>query len=176
MFISADNMSLRIAEPEDADLIYAWENDRTLWRVSETIAPTSRFQVEQFLLGNSDLLANRQMRFMICIEGEASPIGCVDIFEYDPINEHVGIGILIEPRFRRQGHAENAIRMLTDYLFNNVMVHQIFCLIDELNTESQRLFTKLGFQQCGCRKDWIKTPDGFIDVLCYQLIHNDLKP
>ena len=171
MFISDEMISLRVAEPEDASQIYDWENDRRAWRVSETSCPTSRFQIEQFLLGNSDLVANRQLRLMIMVKGEDQPVGCADLFEYDPVNGHVGLGILIDERHRRQGYATRALSLLIDYLFNNVMVHQVFCLIDALNVESQRLFQKLGFQACGRRKDWIRTPEGYIDVIACQLIN-----
>ena len=170
MFISEDIISLRVAEPEDALQIYAWENDRSLWRVSETSCPVSRFQIEQFLLGNSDLITNRQLRLMINLDGAERPIGSIDLFDYDPINSRVGIGVLIEKEYRGKGYATKAINLCVDYLFHDVMVHQIHCLIDVLNTESQHIFQKLGFQECGRRKDWIKTPEGYVDVIGYQKI------
>ena len=153
MFISEEKISLRIAEPQDAQKIYDWENDRSLWRVSETSNPISMFQIEQFLLSNSDLAANRQLRLMIDLKETGKSIGCVDLFEYDPFNGHI---------------AQKAIALCIDYLFNDVMVHQIHCLIDEQNTESQHLFEKMGFKPCGRRKDWIKTPEGYIDAVFYQ--------
>ena len=55
MFIANDTIALRCAEPEDAALIYRWENDRKVWRVSGTIAPYTLFHIEQFLLNNNDL-------------------------------------------------------------------------------------------------------------------------
>lgn len=171
MFITDDKMSLRIAEPEDADLIYTWENDRRIWRVSETVSPTSRFQIEQFLLSNGDLVTNKQLRLMIHLTTAASPIGCVDLFDYDPIHQRVGVGILIDESHRHQGYASQAIKLILDYLFNDVMIHQVHCLIDETNLPSQRLFQGLGFQYGGRRKDWIKTPKGFIDTLFYQFIN-----
>ena len=171
MFITNKNMTLRIAEPQDSDLIYRWENDRSVWRVSETFAPTSRFQIDQFLIGNSDLLANRQLRLMVEIQGESQPIGSIDLFEYDPVNQRIGIGILIDNQPRRKGFASQALEMCLHYLFENLMVHQVHCLIDELNTESQQLFEHAGFTQSGRLKDWIRTPDGFIDVFSYQLIN-----
>ena len=170
MFISEETISLRIAEPQDARQIYEWENDRSLWRVSETSNPISLFQIEQFLLGNSDLVTNRQLRLMINLKGADRPIGNVDLFEYDPINGHVGIGILIERDYREKGYAQKALNLCIDYLFNDVMVHQIHCLIDAENTESQHLFEKLGFESCGRRKDWIKTPNGYVDAIFYQKI------
>lgn len=172
MFISDGKISIRIAEPEDAAQIYRWENDRSLWRVSETTSPTSMFQIEQFLLGNGDLASNRQQRLMICHEDIASPIGSIDLFDYDPINGRIGIGILIEDAQRGQGYATTALHLCLDYLFDTLMVHQAHCIVDVTNTASRRVFQKLGFTEGGRRKDWIKTPEGYLDVVFYQKINN----
>lgn len=171
MFISDGNISLRIAEPEDAQQIYAWENDRSIWRVSETSSPTSLFQVEQFLLGNSDLAATRQLRLMVLLKNVDCPIGSIDLFDFDPVNSRISIGILIEKDYRGRGHATSALSLCLDYLFHDVMVHQVHCLIDVQNEESHRLFHRLGFIECGRRKEWIKTPKGYIDTVFYQKIN-----
>ena len=170
MFISDGKISLRMAEPEDARQIYGWENDRDVWRVSETTSPVSVFQVEQFLLGNSDLITNRQLRLMVCHCDCDRPIGSIDLFDYDPINSRIGIGILIEKAYRGKGYATKAVSLCLEYLSHDVMVHQVHCLIDVNNSESKHLFTELGFNGCGCRKDWIKTPEGYLDAVFYQKI------
>ena len=171
MFISDGNISIRIAEPEDADQIYRWENDRSLWRVSETNVPTSLFQIEQFLLGNGDLASNRQQRLMILLKGQEMPVGSIDLFDYDPVNSRVGIGVLVESDCRGKGYATAALSLCLDYLFNDLMVHQVHCIVDVTNQESLHLFQKLGFVENGRRKDWIKTPEGYLDVVFYQIIH-----
>ena len=173
MFISNDILSLRPAEPEDARQIYDWENDRDLWRVSETSAPLSLFQIEQFLLGNSDLVANRQLRLMIEVEGRETPVGCIDLYDYNPIHGRVALGVLIDKTCRGNGYAHDAIKLCLDYLFQNVMAHQVYCLIDDLNDASHRLFEKLGFSMGGRRKDWLRTPNGYIDVRFYQIIAHE---
>ena len=171
MFIKNDTISLRCAEPEDADRIYSWENDRSVWRVSGTFVPYTRFQIEQFLLSNNDLFIQKQLRLMIDLNDSQTSIGCLDLYNYDPVNEHVSIGILIDAAHRRQGHAQAALSLCLDYLFQNLMLHQAFCVIDELNKESLQLFEKQGFEQCGRRKEWIKTAEGFLDLVEYQLVN-----
>lgn len=175
MFIKNDKIALRCAEPEDADLIFRWENDRSVWRVSGTHVPYSRFQIEQFLLSNNDLAANKQLRLMIeAIEGKI-PVGCIDIYDYDPINERASLGILIEEAYRHQGYAKAAISLCVEYLFNDLLLHQMHCCIDELNAESQQLFTGQGFVLCGRRKEWIKTAEEFLDELEYQILKESYR-
>ena len=170
MFIKNDTITLRCAEPEDAGQIFLWENDRDIWRVSGTHVPYTQFQIEQFLLGNNDLFSNKQLRLMIDLTESGQAIGCIDIFDYDGINQRAGLGILIDKDFRQQGYAKAALALCIEYLFHNVMLHQVYCSIDESNLESQQLFESQGFVLCGERKDWIKTEKGYLDVLDYQLI------
>ena len=171
MFIKNDTIARRCAEPEDAERIYAWENDRSVWRVSGTTVPYSRFQIELFLLGNNDLNSQKHLRLMIDLNENGASIGCLDLYDYDPINEHVSIGILIDSAHRKQGHALAALALCLDYLFHDLMLHQAFCVIDELNVESQHLFEKQGFEPCGRRKEWIKTADGYLDLVEYQRVN-----
>lgn len=170
MFIKNETITLRCGEPDDAERIYRWENDRDVWRVSGTHAPYSRFQIEQFLLGDNDLQANKQLRLMIDLTENGQAIGCIDIYDYDAINGRASVGILIDKAHRRQGYAKAALALCIEYLFRDLMLHQVHCAIDALNTESQQLFESLGFALCGRRKEWIRTAKGFIDELEYQLL------
>ena len=170
MFIKNDTITLRNAEPEDADLIFRWENDRSIWRVSGTHTPYSRFQIEQFLLSDNDLPKQKQLRLMIDLTESGQTIGCIDIYDYDGFNARAGLGILIDKEFRQQGYAKAALTLCIDFIFNDLLLHQVYCSIDETNIESQQLFVNQGFELCGRRKEWIKTSKRFIDELEYQLI------
>ena len=174
MFIKDDTITLRAAEPEDADQIFRWENDRDIWRVSGTHVPYSRFQIEQFLLDNNDIAAQKQLRLMIELTEGSQTIGCIDIYDYDAINGRAGLGILIDKAYRQQGYAKAALALCTEYLFRNLLLHQVYCSIDETNTTSQRLFAGQGFVLCGKRKDWLKTEEGYLEVFEYQQINESL--
>ena len=171
MFIKDKKITLRCAEPEDAEQIFLWENDRDIWRVSGTHVPYSRFQIEQFLLGNNDLASQKQLRLMIDLNETGESIGCIDIFDYDAFNQRAGLGIMIDQAHRQQGFAKAALALCVEYLFHDVLLHQVYCSIDETNTESQQLFLGQGFELCGKQKEWIKTTNGYLDVFEYQLIN-----
>ena len=108
---------------------------------------------------------------MVDCNQEGLTIGSIDLFDYDPINGRIGIGVLIESECRGKGYATAALKLCLDYLFNDLMVHQAHCIIDATNEESHRLFRRLGFTEGERRKDWIKTPEGYLDVVFYQKIN-----
>lgn len=174
MFAKNTDIRLRAAEPIDAELIYKWENNQDIWRVSETYMPYSMYHIEQFLI-NNDLFSSRQIRIMIEKNEDGACIGCIDIYDFDPIHLRAGIGILIQKEHRKLGLARQALELVVQYCFNVLMLKQIYCLIDELNIDSINLFKNIGFQQCGLRKEWIKTTNGFIDEIEFQYINKNFK-
>ena len=171
MFIKNDIISLRIAEPNDAALIYRWENDMRVWQDSETLVPFSMRQIEQFLLNNNDLMSEKQLRLMIEDAKNGAQVGCIDIYDYDEFNLRAGFGILIDEKYRGKGYAKNAIKLLSEYCFNTLLLNQIYALVLASNIESLFLFESLGFERCGIRKQWCRTADGFIDQIEYQFIN-----
>ena len=42
-WLENDTIRLRALEPEDLDLLYAWENDTSLWEFGSTLVPYSRY-------------------------------------------------------------------------------------------------------------------------------------
>lgn len=173
MPINDSEILLRAAEPYDAETIFKWENDCEIWRVSETLVPFSLHTIKEFLLNNNDLSSERQLRLMIENVDKHSQIGCIDIYDYDVFNQRAGIGILIDKDFRNKGFAKKSVQLLTDYCFNTLLLNQVFIRTHIDNVISIRLFESLGFTKCAHRRQWLRTADGFIDELEYQLINNN---
>ena len=34
------------------------------------------------------------------LNADGLPLGCIDLFDFDPVNMRVGVGVLIDPQFR----------------------------------------------------------------------------
>ncbi len=171
--LSGKLVRLRSPEPEDIDRLYAWENDPSVWRVSHTLAPFSRFQIEQFVLqSRTDIFSSRQMRLMIesVDRPDGAVVGSVDLFDFDPVHARAGVGILVCGEYRNRGYAHEALALLIRYAFSVLQLHQLFCDISPDNNVSLALFTKVGFVQCGVKKDWVRHEGRWHDEWMFQLI------
>jgi len=167
-------ITLRAVEPEDLELLYLWENDRTVWQVSNTLVPFSRYQLKRYIESDpSDIHTHRQLRMMIdcCEEGkQARTVGSIDLFDFDPLHQRAGLGILIASADDRQnGYACEAIVQMIIYCRKILFLHQLYCNIATSNTASIQLFKKTGFEITGTKKDWLRTENGWEDEFLLQL-------
>ena len=170
-----NNISLRSPEPKDAGIIYRWENDSSIWHLSNTVTPYSLYQIEQFILNTAhDIYAIRQQRFMIDLNenNRTTAIGSIDLYDFDPVNLRAGIGILIDEPFRKMNFASTALELLTEYCFDVLKLHQVYCSIADDNDASINLFEKSGFVLCGKRREWIMINGGWHDEFFYQKLNN----
>lgn len=163
------NISLRALEMSDLDTLYRWENDPSVWLVSGTTVPFSRELLSQYIQSaDLDIFIVRQLRLII--EQDGRPAGAVDLFDFDPLNCRAGVGILIDPAYRRNGCAYTALRLMERYARTRLRLHQLYCNITSDNLPSLQLFGKAGYQVTGTKKDWIATPDGWTDEHLLQLV------
>lgn len=172
MFLQSDNIILRAVEPRDAEVLYEWENDRSIWAVSNTQIPFSKFVLEEFTnSSHQDIYTNKQLRLM-AENTQGKAIGCIDIFEFDPQHMRAGIGIYIHKDFREKGLASECLKLVTDYAFKTLHLKQIYSHVNASNLASLNLFVKAGFEKTALKKAWHKASlNLFEDVWFLQLIN-----
>ena len=144
--LKGKNLFLRALEPNDLEFIYAIENDESVWEISHTQTPYSRFLVRQYLENaNQDIYEAKQLRLAICENDDENAIGLIDLFDFDPKNNRAGIGILIKNNNdRNQGIGTEALGLLINYAFYNLNLNQLYANIDTQNIGSLKLFTNFG--------------------------------
>lgn len=173
--LKGNAVQIRALEPEDLDFLYELENDTEIWEISGTITPYSRNVLREYLrMAHRDIYEVKQLR--LAISGPSrSCIGLVDLYDYDPKNRRAGIGIVISRASgRNRGYGGEALQLVCDYAFRMLELHQIFAGVGVSNQASLRLFRKLGFQQTGLKKDWLRTATGFEDEVFMQKIRTDV--
>lgn len=95
-------------------------------------------------------------------------VGCIDLYNYDPLNRRCAVGIMVATEHRRQGHALAMLQALADQYRS--MLHTLYADIAVTNTASIALFRKAGYTQCGHFKEWLLVNDQYIDSIRMQLI------
>jgi diamine N-acetyltransferase len=171
--LKGKNSYLRALEPNDLEFVYAMENDQTIWEVSNTQTPYSRFLVKQYLENaHQDIYEAKQLRLAICQDEDFPALGLIDLFDFDPQNRRAGIGIVIQAlENRKQNIGSEALGLLIQYAFYNLNLHQLYANIATDNVSSLALFTKFGFQKIGVKKEWTLVNGQFKDEAIFQLVN-----
>jgi diamine N-acetyltransferase len=171
--LKGEHIYLRALEPEDLDFVYDIENDTSLWALSDTQTPYSRFLIKQYLENaQQDIFEAKQLRLAICtLEGIA--IGLIDVFDFDIKNKRAGIGILIKDEVNRyKGFGKEALDLLVTYCFKTLHLHQVYANISETNSASLNLFENSGFKKIGLKRDWSFDGQQFSNEYILQRINN----
>jgi len=162
---------LRALEPEDINMLYNWENDSSLWEVSNARAPFSRHLLAQYLKDSTrDVYQQKQVRFIIQTT-DLQPVGAIDLFDFDPYHQRAAVGILIhKTEDRRHGYALDALKTIENYAINALGIRQLSGSISEENNASIHLFEKAGYHVTGIKKQWLRTSEGWRDEWFLQKI------
>lgn len=171
--LKGNKINLRAIEPNDLDIIYQWENNTSIWNLSNTLTPFSKNIIKQFIdNAHLDIYQSKQLRLMIDENEGSETIGSIDLFDFDPMHRRAGIGILIaDCKNRGKGYASEALDILIKYCFEILQLHQVYCNITTENIESINLFTKKGFELVGIKKDWLLFNGKVKHEAMYQLVN-----
>ena len=165
------NLKLRALEPNDLELIYEVENDKSLWVYSNTASPFSRYTLKKFIENSHlDIIEHKQLRLVITDDEQS--YGFIDLYDYDFINRRVGVGIIIFKKYRSKGIGLSSLQLTENYLLEHIPIHQVYANISSTNKESISLFEKSDFVNVGLKKDWIFYNNKFNDELLFQKILN----
>ncbi|MGP1423743.1 MAG: GNAT family N-acetyltransferase [Prevotella fusca] len=160
---------LRAMEPEDLDVLYQIENDRSLWNIGSTNVPYSRYALHNYIAdAKNDIYIDGQLRLMIENEAQEA-VGVIDLVGFDPKNQRAELGIIIMRRFRRQGYAHAAISKVIDYTRNVLHLRQIYAVVDVGNVVSYHCLSSLGFSDGSILKEWLYCDGEYKDARIMQL-------
>lgn len=95
-------------------------------------------------------------------------VGCIDLYNYDPLNRRCAVGIMVANEYRRQGYALAMLRALETQ--QAASLHTLYADIAAVNTASINLFRKAGYEECGRFKEWLEFDSHFIDNIRMQKI------
>lgn len=169
--LSNDILALRALEPTDLDTLYRWENDTALWSVSDTIAPYSRKALWDYLENyTGDIYTQRQLRLMITLETDGTPVGTIDFFNFDPLNNRSELGLFVASEYRGLGYGRQALELLTAFARDHIGLRQLYVFISLDNELCLKLFEDYGYRRVGVLQSWVKRGTTYRDTALLQMI------
>lgn len=137
---------VRAVDSSDFDFLYKLENDKAYWHLSGTKKSFTSRELMDFIEGaQQPILLSRQFKYIIEIQGYGQ-IGCLDLFDYDPFNQHIGVGIIIyDENYRRKGYAKQALLLLESYLKEVLHCKYVFARVLQNNKASISLFNEINY-------------------------------
>lgn len=173
------DITLKALEPADVSTLLKWENDPSIWNISETIEPLSKYKLDTYIKQTLtfDVFGLRQLRLMIhrILNADldlTEPIGTVDLFEFDPINKHAGVGIMLIKEYQKQGIGKIALDQFLAYCFEKLQLHSVYANISETNINSIIFFESYGFKKVAEYKEFLYENNCFVSQLTYQYINH----
>lgn len=145
---------LRQVAFDDLQLLLNWENNPENWKVSDTTTPFSEEEMIDFIVEQTDFRASGQLRLMICLSENKTPVGAIDLFDINEEQGIAGVGILINDiENRKKGYATEALNLLKTAASDLFSLQQLQCTIHTTNESSKQLFEKCGFRRTGAQNN-----------------------
>lgn len=143
--------------PEDADLWAAWLNDL------EVTVPLGdeaymTYGIERAQQDVRDTVARQGHVFSIVEKESGRAVGRCLLFSVNQVDRNAMTGIFIgEKGSRGKGYGQEAMRLLLDYGFNLLNLHNIMLGVFAFNERAIHSYQSLGFKEIGRRREarWI---------------------
>jgi RimJ/RimL family protein N-acetyltransferase len=176
--IKGSNVLLRPIQDEDWSTIEAWGKDQNaLW------GPFQRFQLDhvpQLRQAYQKMgLLTRETGFLLIVIIETQEIigfvryTLISFPDADTPYPEIGFGIP-EISARGRGFANEAVKLLIDYLFAGYPAERIVAFTDEKNMPAQRVLEKNRFQREGrLRRSMFRSGEWY-DTLIYSLLRQEV--
>ncbi len=183
--IEGDRVALGPLRHEHIPLYTRWMNDfYTTGRLG--LAPRP-FTAEQEVAWFEGAASNAERpSFTIYERATWRPIGNCGLHVIDTVNRRTDVGILIgEPNARGKGYGTEAMRLLLDYAFTVLNMHNVMLTVYAYNLPARRSYEKVGFREIGRRREarWFNGrlwDEIFMDILATEftspVLQSTLKP
>ena len=167
-------LALRLVEPEDAQLLHSWENDPFLAESNSLYEPLARYQAQQFVqLGNSHLIENGSLMLIaeVKLPGEETPtpIGYVELYNYDHFHRRVAVGLVVLPSWQHQGYGRRMLSCIEHYSFDLLRLHQLYAEVVGDNAKAMSFFDQSHYKRVARLPQWQWQHGAYQDLIIYQL-------
>lgn len=163
---SGERIALGPYTPDLLQTDLRWINDFDTQR-NLTHIPRPRLMEQTVAFHEHIARSSTDVLFVIYEKGTWQPIGSTGLKDIEHHNRSAEFGIMIgEPVARGQGYGTEATRLMLDYAFTALGLHNVRLHVLEYNLAGIRAYEKAGFREIGRR-----TKCHFVSGRWWDIIH-----
>lgn len=173
--LAGDLCYLSPLTPEDAERSAAWDNDLevALPLGDEAWTPTTAEGARQ---GLEEAVRRHAHLFGIIDKATGELIGRCILFQIDQVNRSAMMGIVIgEKAYWGRGYGREATRLLLDYAFNLLNLHNVMLGVFSFNERALRCYRAVGFREIGRRRQARIIGDRRYDVVLMDILADEFE-
>jgi RimJ/RimL family protein N-acetyltransferase len=168
MLIENNELTIRAAKLEDAAILCQWWNDGKI--MEHAGFPNGLNTTVEDI--RSSLRKDNLERRRLILEHNNIPIGEMNYRKVEERVVQIGIKICVFDQ-QEKGYGTRFLKMLINYLFNDLHYGKIILDTNLKNTRAQHVYEKIGFKKIGVRynawNDQLGNPQSVVDyALCRQ--------
>lgn len=174
--IETDRLILRRYKIEDADAMYKnWASDSEVtkfltWQPHPSV-DVSRSIIEDWLKKYSD---EKYYHWAIVLKDNGNePIGDISVVHMNEDISMVHIGYCLGRAWWRRGIMSEALKAVTDFMFDTVEVNRVEARHDPRNPNSGKVMQKCGMKYEGTLRSADRNNQGICDACYYALLRSE---
>jgi len=119
--------------------------------------------------------SDMQRYAMVLLDGDEM-IGCISLQNINYQSRNAFLGIFIgNGECRGKGYGAEAIRLILNYGFKTLNLHNIMLSVHADNSAGIACFKKVGFRECGRRREWIFKDGKYSDVIYMDILESEFE-
>jgi len=159
---------------EDAEDFTKWINDRSVSDNTHSTAKTYNVETEREWIKN--ILDNKEPTFSIVLKENDKLIGNCGLMNVKNIDGTAEIGIMIgEEENRDKGYGSEAIKLLLDFGFNVLKLHNIDLKVFDFNKRAIACYKKIGFKEYGIKHESYYLNGKYHNEILLEMLESDYR-
>ena len=171
-FLVGEKLYLRPLERGDAAQLSTWINNREVTRFLKPHRPVNLQSQEEFI--EHSRKSTSDVVFGVVAKDNDRLIGCTGLHDFDQVNRHCFLGILIGDTTNwGKGYGTEAIRLVTKYAFESLNFNRVWLHVYDFNERGIKAYEKVGFKREGVLRQHTYREGRYHDVLSMAILRSD---
>lgn len=168
VFLEGDRLNLRIAEPDDYELLTRHYNDPDVrCQFGDLRLPFTREAIVSLFEEGTETIHH----FMAHDDG--TPVGHAFLRRIDLHGRNAELGYTVFPEHQDNGYATEASEIVLEHGFDGLGLHKIWARVSSHNDASKQVLEKLGFEEEGLLREHFYGFGTYVDEFRFGLLASE---